>query len=316
MPRQDNLYLSISGNREIAGPVILSALYLLDTINSPYIQRQFDKVRGNWDNLWLDLCLDQLLNEEKVILITEKINCFRFQTNLPLSSLLRQKVDFLISQFYSLGVRNPHCFYYGVGLPASPREEGTRIIKSQHAPFGCFLSRLFSYSEYRSWMNFYHKLYPYYEWNQNFGLPRENHYKALFEQGPAFPIHRKESILNLGKYWLSRYKDFDWWAMTTDFPPQWWTSHFYGIPFLHFLKDEEREDIERNLFNLDYPQDFRDWYLRTLPPSILNVSSVKRLSSRRSSKDKILRSPLKSPKQVRDYLLKKRNNYDYLYSLL
>lgn len=300
-----NLYISIAGNKEIAGPVIITALYLKDDLNHPYIRQQFDKVRPNFDNLWLDLLLDRFLQEERVILLTSKINVFQFRTNFPLPLKVRNHVERLIAEFNRYGVRSPYCHYYGHGLAASPREEGVREVPKDLS-YGSFISRLYANSTFRAWMRFYHSLYPYYEWDKNNGLARHNHLDALLRKGPSFPVHREEGVFNIGKYWYSQYKKNSWWALTVPCPPYWWKRYFPETSFLHFLDEEERDKVEATLFNT-HPPDFKHWVQSINPPLSINKPKPK-FTMPKSDGRHILRG-----EGLRRYLCQKSRGYENLF---
>lgn len=327
------LYLNSHGSYRIAGPVVISAVFIQKPIENNYILHHYNKVRTianwyDWDNLWVDLALEQLLKERAVLVLTDTISPNRFRSNYPTYTALRRKVDLLVGEFYRYGGRRPHCHYAGDILPATPREEGTRHGYPD-MPLGCFLAMLYAQSEQRHIMQeVYHKRHRKYRFHEHYGRNSWNHILKLWRYGPQLKYHREEAIFYLGKYWYREYQKLSWWALTCDFPPKWWWRLYPDTPFLHFLPKEEQRQIDAFVFNTNYPKSFQHWMntagkpaRQEYKPEYLNLKrklkKKERLEERgllrqTNKPEKLKRANLRY-EEMRRWLRRKRVFYQFAY---
>mgnify|MGYP006423634121 CR=1 FL=1 len=315
------LYMTMSGQDAIAGPVVVTAVYFVRDISSnPYLSACLSaKTRANdIDFLWFDLIADQLIQNGDIIVLSSIINSSRFRTQVPPMKLIRTKVELLTGEFLSLGATDVEINYVGRQVPTNPYFDGIRIANQKHS-VETFVTVQLSHSLFRNaiaTLPFPEKV-NLYGWYKNFGYASDEHLYRIYRYGPSLPIHREEAVYNIGRYWYREYLENKWWAMTTSVPPTWWKEAFPNTELLHFLGEGEREEIKSCfLTNKGLDPKFWRFFKGNLPDlSTPTVSNYQRLKEKREAR-KLKGKPFLRKKRLRQYLEKKSQNYRRIYDRL
>ena len=95
-----------------------------------------------------------------------------------------------------------------------------------------------------------HKLYPHYDWLNNYGLHTYAHAKQVMLYGADLTTHTEYFLRNLAKFWLEGLKEYDLDLMLGyDYrnEPVWWRRIFKDIGFLDCLSVEELNELNHSV---------------------------------------------------------------------
>jgi hypothetical protein len=226
-------------------------------------------------------------------------------------------VELLIGEFLSLGAIDVRVHYLGRLVPASPYYKGDRIL-NQKDFMESFITYQLGYSLFRQRLTRFPSRISInkYQWYSNFGHATNNHLYRIYRHGPELPTHREEAVYYIGRHWYQAYKENKWWALTNPVPPPWWYQLFPNIDILHFLPEEEREEINRNFLRSEgYDPKFWSFLQSNLPNFV--DKTVESYESRQKQKEKKkLKKSLFNRKQFRQYLKRKSENFGKIYERL
>lgn len=314
-----DLYITIAGDDAIAGPIIVSAAYFPKPITNNYLIQEYESSRrmNQIDFLWFDLIVEELVEEEKILLLTSNILENRFRTQIPRRRLIRTKVELLIGEFLSLGATDLNVYYLGRLIPASPYYKGSRILNQKDC-IESFITYQLGYSLFRQRLTRFPSRISInkYQWYSNFGHATNNHLYRIYRHGPELPIHREEAVYYIGQHWYRAYKNNEWWALTNPVPPPWWYRLFPHEDILHFLPEEEREEINLSFLRSE-GLDPKFWsFLQSNLPSFVTDTQISYERRKKYHEKKRLKKSLFNIKQFRQYLKQKSENFGKLYERL